>query len=107
MSQAWYSARCLFRSTGPTEGEHANLYEERVVLWRASSFDQAIQYAEGDAIEYAETLDKEYLGLVQAYELPDPPGAGEEVFSLMRTSALEPDEYLSAFFDTGSELQQH
>ncbi|MCU1601431.1 MAG: hypothetical protein JWO22_2140, partial [Frankiales bacterium] len=48
----------------------------------------------------------EYLELAQAFELFDDPGHGAEVFSLMRTSRLEPDAYLDTFFDTGTERQQ-
>jgi len=35
------------------------------------------------------------------------PDHGSEVFSLLRNSDLQPDEYLNAFFDTGSERQGH
>ena len=31
---------------------------------------------------------------------------GEEVFSLLRQSDLDPDDYLDQFFDTGDEHQQ-
>lgn len=33
------------------------------------------------------------------------PRDGAEVFSLMRDSDLEPDDYLDAFFSTGNERQ--
>jgi hypothetical protein len=48
----------------------------------------------------------EYLELAQAFRLFDAPANGAEVFSLMRSSPLESDEYLDAFFDTGSERAQ-
>jgi hypothetical protein len=35
-----------------------------------------------------------------------PTAPGSEVFSLIRTSSLEPHEYLNRFFDTGSEHQK-
>lgn len=35
----------------------------------------------------------------------DEPGHGAEVFSLLRDSHLEGDEYIQAFFATGSERQ--
>jgi hypothetical protein len=44
-------------------------------------------------------------GLVQAYRLFDEPGHGAEVFSLVRKSGLEPQAYLTGFFDTGQERQ--
>jgi len=95
---AWYSVRCLLRTDG-AEG----LFEERITLWEADSFKSAVQRAEHDAQEYATSLGMRYLGLAQAYELPDDPADGAEVFSLMRKSELADDAYLTAFFDTGAE----
>ena len=43
---------------------------------------------------------------MQIYRLAELPGNGAEVFSLLRTSALGPAEYLSTFFDTGYERQR-
>ena len=105
----WYAVRCVFRSAW-AEAEDAlppdeHLYEERVTLWQASSAEEAIALAEDEAAEYADD-DDEYLGLAQAFLLFDSPGHGAEVFSLMRSSRLEPDDYLDAFFDTGAERQQ-
>jgi hypothetical protein len=99
---AWFAVRCVVH--------HSDLgvYEERVTLWQAASFDEAIGLAEDDARNYAQDLDSaSYAGLAQAYELYDPPGHGAEIYSLMRKSALPPAEYLTAFFDTGSERQHH
>jgi hypothetical protein len=102
---SWYGIRCLFQH-GPTDSQGSS-YEERVTIWRAASFDEAIALAEAEAAEYAETLgDTTDLGLVQAYALSEPPGHGAEVFSLIRDSALAADEYLDQFFDTGGERQQ-
>ncbi|HXQ59746.1 MAG TPA: hypothetical protein VN799_06595 [Acidimicrobiales bacterium] len=97
----WYSVRCVFRS----DSEDGHLYEERITLWRAENLDEAIALAEEDATGYAERVDVEYLGLAQAYWLPSPPDAGAEVFSLLRESGLDPDDYLDHFFDTGRERQ--
>ena len=98
----WYGVRCLYchDQSLPTT------YEERVTIWRAASLDDAIRLAEQDAAGYASDLDSEYLGLAQAYAMPDPPEAGREVFSLCRESELPPTQYLDAFFDTGHEIQQ-
>jgi hypothetical protein len=96
----WFSVRCLFH--------HAQLstFEERITLWRAASFDDAILQAEREAREYANALGAvSYLGLAQSFQLYDPPGAGTEVFSLMRASILDPETYLSQYFVTGQERQ--
>lgn len=93
----WYSVRCILQVD--------DVYEERITLWSAASFDEAIEFAEAEADEYVLALEGVRLGLSQAFHLFDAPGSGVEIFSLMRTSDLEPDDYLSAHFDTGGERQ--
>ena len=97
----WYAVRCVFRGT-----KEPTFYEERVTLWRAGSFEDAIERAEAEAGEYTDVLSLRYLGLAQAYKLADEPGEGAEVFSLHRESDLDADAYLTAFFDTGTERQR-
>jgi hypothetical protein len=104
--QPWYAVRCVFRTDSDrlAPGEHA--YEERITLWRAESFDDAIAQAEAEAHAYVETIEStdEFTGLAQAFHLFDDPGHGMEVFSLIRRSRLDTDEYLARFFDTGDEF---
>jgi hypothetical protein len=99
--QESFSVRCLFR--------HDNgVYEERVTLWRAASIGDAIALAEEEAESYARDVDAEVLGLAQAYgPVTDDADNGTEVFSLLRKSTLDPDSYLTTFFDTGTERQRH
>lgn len=103
----WFAVRCVFQSAWNEEGHipSEHLYEERITLWQAESAEEAIELAEAEAAEFASDED-EYLGLSQAYRLFDEPGHGAEVFSLMRTSVMEPDAYLDSFFDTGAEREQ-
>jgi hypothetical protein len=104
----WYAVRCIFRSGWPPEAA-GKTYEERITLWRADSFDHAIERAEAEAREYSTTLTDSpdtYLGLAQAYRLDDAPGDGAEIFSLLRDSNRKPKSYLNHFFDTGNEHQQ-
>jgi len=78
-------------------------------LWRATSFDHAVERAEAVARAYAAAIvdgPSEYVGFAQAYHLYDEPPDGAEVFSLFRVSDLEPEPYLDHFFDTGGERQQ-
>ena len=104
-SSGWCSVRCVF--SWQRAGER--VYEERITLWRTSDLDQAIARAEDEARTYAhestEVLGEavDYLGLAQAHLLDDQPGEGAEVFSLMRTHAAQPKDYLDAFFATGAE----
>lgn len=112
--QPWYAVRCLFRTArnqpwGPSDLESGeSAYEERITLWRANSFEEAIERAEVEASEYASAIEDdatEYIGLAQAFHLFGNPVDGAEIFSLARRSKLEPDDYLNHFFDAGGEYQ--
>lgn len=95
-----FSVRQVFR--GQNDGRQ--YYEERITLWRCDTFKDAIAAAEIEAEEYAAVLDVEFTGLSQAYRFDeDPRDDGAEVFSLLRYSEVEPDDYLDHFFDTGAE----
>jgi hypothetical protein len=106
--KGWYAVRCVFdgrviaEARGLPEGAHT--YEERITLWNAGSFDEAVALAEAEARDYEGDLSV-YVGLAQAFQLFEPPGHGAEIFSLMRDSTLDPGAYLDAFFDTGGEHQ--
>ena len=106
----WFSVRCLFQHepdpAGVVPGNPENWYEERMTLWLAESSESAIALAEREALEYAEFIGCEYLELAQSYRMPGQPAQGEEAFSLIRSSELEPEEYLTRFFDTGTESQR-
>jgi hypothetical protein len=98
----WFAVRSIYRFGA--QDDRRPTYEERVVLFEAATADVAIARAEVEAVAYAEVLgDCEPTGLFQSYWLFDEPGDGAEVFSLMRSSELEPDDYLDSFFDTGDE----
>ena len=104
----WYSVRCVFGSDAESDDE--TTYEERITLWHASSAHEAIERAEAEAIAYAASIDElevHYLGLAQCFHLFDDPADGAEVFSLMRDSDLEPDDYLDTYFDSGTERTSH
>jgi hypothetical protein len=99
--QSWFTVRCILHHSD------RGAYEERITLWRAATFDDAIAHAEREARDYASDLETaEYTGLAQAYHLYDQPNDGAEVFSLVRDSQLPREDYLDTFFDTGSERQQ-
>lgn len=103
-AESWYSVRCIFGFQD--RSNRLAIFEERVTVWRAESFQGAIRNAEEDALEYAEVVGGRYLGLAQAYHLSeDSLESGAEVFSLMRESDLDEDEYLNRYFSSGSERQ--
>jgi hypothetical protein len=97
-TDAWFGVRWVFR-----HGE--STYEERIVIVLAADFGHAIAKAEDEAADYVDGVNVEYVGLAQAFMLFDEPRDGAEVFSLMRDSDLESDEYLEAFFSTGNERE--
>lgn len=100
-SSGWIAVRCVFR----VDSDSTQVYEERVTLWQTDELDTAIERAEAEASDYATQVNAQFLGLAQAYALADSVQDGAEVFSLLRASSLEPDDYLDRFFDTGTERQ--
>ena len=96
----WYAVRHFVRDV--------DSYEERVTVWRCDSFDEAFKLAESEALEYLalwnEGTDVELLDTFQGFELGEPPDHGREVFSLIRHSGLNKDEYVRRFFESGDEL---
>jgi hypothetical protein len=104
----WYAVRCVFRTGWPPRFA-GKAYEERITLWQAASFEEAIERAEAEARNYAAAITDgphRYVGIAQAYHLFDTPADGAEVFSLIRKSRLKPKAYLDRFFDTGKERQR-
>jgi hypothetical protein len=97
----WFGVRTLIRWTLQA------CYEERVTIWWAMSADEAAKKALAEASSYAELLGPEYrpMQFAQTYRFSGAPEDGREVFSLLRNSEAEPDEYIDRSFDTGGEHQ--
>jgi hypothetical protein len=93
---SWFAVRHVIKNE--------DAYEERITLWQATTFEEAIGRAEAEVVTYA-WEGTQPLGLYQAFELEKKPGDGDEVFSLIRRSPLAANAYLDEFFSTGSELQ--
>lgn len=104
MSWKWYGVKTAYRTTAVGEPRNvdryydpeATLVEERVVLFRARSFDEALAKAEQEALRYVDSdrfnrysqrLRKRFLGRTNAFELFEAPGAGVEAFSLTEVVA--------------------
>lgn len=99
MAWDWYAVKTLYRVEASGEpdftdvgfDEQITLIEERVVLFKARSFNEAIRKAEKEAHSYAKNwklvnvygqqVTGRYLGSCDAYCLYDPPANGIEVFS--------------------------
>jgi hypothetical protein len=100
-----FSVRCIFKWFPRDDQELKYLYEERITLWQAKNLEQAIEFAENEALEYSDES-CEFLGLSQGYAMFElTQENGIEVYSLLRESNLEPDLYLKSFFNSGSERQ--
>ncbi len=98
MTWKWYSVKTIYRSDvsgtpkkiDASYSDHATFVEERIVLFKARSFDEAISKAEMEAKNYVkgthrnaygQTVRARYLKAFDAFELYDEPGSGVEVFS--------------------------
>lgn len=103
----WYSARCLFVHEY-VEGFTHNVYEERVVLLRADSEQDALNKGEADAREYAlsnpHTL---FTGEIDVFILMDEVVVDKsELYSCMNESTLDKDAYIKRFYNRGRYIGQ-
>ena len=107
--QPWYSVKCVFQHDNLAQREGEVMYEERIVVFKADNFEEAIALGEAEAREYAgEDGTIHYTGFISAYHLFELElASGAEVYSLMRTSNLAPDAFLDRYHDDGSERMQH
>ena len=103
--EPWYGVRLVYRLSEFDQ----QAYEERVIVIRASSDDEAIIQAEHLSKSY-ESDTTVYTGFALAFHIFDENGPclgeGVEVFSLIRKSALDVDAYLDRFHDTGNECSR-
>jgi hypothetical protein len=87
----WYAVRHFIQN-----GEN---YEERITVWDRLTDDDAIDAAFMEATEYCESLNDAYvIDYFETYKMFESPGDGQEVFSLIRSSALSPEDYLDRYF---------
>ena len=100
----WYGVKCLLEHAGLSEDTTAHVYEERIVLLRAVSFEEAVLRAERDATEYAKPIKARYLGYSNAYKLDvDSISDATEVYSLMREVPMPPEDFITRYYDDGTD----
>ena len=98
--QAWFSVRSIFRSDLTEDGKPRRCFEERVVLFRASSSDEAIAKGEAEAKRYAEAwphpkiIDRIVAFSIQDEELQE----GDEVWSCVRDLDISDEEFLHRIY---------
>ena len=101
-SQKWFGVKTLYQCQGKNITPNMNCYEERITVWQADSFDEAIEKAVQEAQEYAKEAGT-YLGFCQAFEMYTEPKEGAEVYSIMREDDRTSEVYIDTMYDTGRE----
>src|SRR3954462_770142 len=85
MNEPWYSVKCLFHHPTRKSGDEDFLYEERITLWKASSFEEAHRFAEEEAHKYASEAKCLFVGSTDSFHLfEEGLSPGAEVYSTMR-----------------------
>ncbi len=97
----WYAVKCLFHHPTRKRAGEAYLYEERITLWMATSFEGAYLKAKEEALQYADESNSVFIQPVSAFHLFDERiTEGTEVFSIMRGSNFDPSSYRDTFCNT-------
>ncbi len=99
MSFKWYSVKTLYKiytvgtpkKTDKYYNNSTNLIEERIVLFKARNFEEAIKKANAEAMQYStrpyhtnpygQTVKMKYMNVYDCFELFDEPGNKKEIFS--------------------------
>jgi len=105
-NEPWYGVKLVFRHNNlEVEVSGASVYEERIILVKATDEDEAISIAEKEAESYAADVGGcEYLKFASCFHTYEEKIIHlSEVFSVMRESSLSPADYLDKYYDTGSE----
>ena len=104
------SVKCVFEHNDLARGAEATVYEERVVILRAVSFNDAIEQGEAEAQEYVAGIGDDsvcYAGFISAYSTGEDELADKmEVYSLMRETTLSRELFLTHYYDDGTERTQ-
>jgi hypothetical protein len=100
--ESWYSVKGLFRWYFKSNGKTERI-EERIVLFRANDFDEALDLAEYEAKKYCAADRKanfriEPVGWWHAYWLGDQPASGVEVFSRSSITKLSAQAFVRRYY---------
>jgi len=100
MSKRWFAVRSVFKFGEKKDG--TNIFEERVVLFRAENEKEAFARAEDEAREYLdEDDDEEMHPHLELYKIDDDVDDldGQEVWSFLTQSDLEIEDHFDERFD--------
>ncbi len=104
---SWFAVKCLFLHKDLKKRNGKSNYEERILLVKAKDFDEAIEKAENEALEYCDELGKdvEYLKFCNAYHISESKiGNKTEIYSLITKSDLNKTDFINTHHDNGGEL---
>ena len=109
-NREWHSVKCIFEHNDLAHEAEATVYEERVVILRAIDLDDAITQGEAEAQEYVADIGNDsisYTGFISAYRTGESELRDKmEVYSLMRETTLSRKEFLTRYYDDGTERTQ-
>ena len=93
--QNWYSVRSIYRADMIEDGKPRRAFEERVVLFRAASFEEALAKGEAEARRYAaDWPNPKVFDHIVAFDIHDGELCeGDEVWSCIRNSEETDDEF--------------
>lgn len=102
MNPEWYAVKGLFRWYFKDTGETERI-EERVVIFFASGFDQALDLAEEEGSNYCAADDQanfciEPIGWWHAYWIGSEPLSGTEVFSRSCRTTLDGRAFVRRYY---------
>lgn len=101
--RVWYTAKGIFRHE-PSAENAKPWYEERIVLIKADSEEDAIKQAAQEARKYSKAAECQLVEIVEAWEIHDDKLIhGTEIFSSKNISTLGPSEYLEQFYPDAPE----
>lgn len=96
----WYGVRCLFKHHSPSADSPTYAYEDRIIVVQADDANEALAKAEKEGYEYCSSIDTEWLGFVESFEI-----ASEtiddftEVYSHIHETSDPPDVFVDRFDD--------
>lgn len=105
--EPWYAAKCIFRHDDLAEKD--TVYEERIVLFKANSFEEAKDLAEAEAKDYianceGKTTCTDFMNIFHLFD--NEIKSGTEIYSVMRTSDKSESDFLDHYYDDGTEHTQ-
>jgi hypothetical protein len=100
-AEDWYSVSSTFRQDTTEDGKPRRSFEERVVLFRATSFEAALTKGEAEAKRYAASLrDGRMLDHIVAYHIHDDElREGDEIWSCVRDLDISDEDFVRRVYD--------